>query len=99
MPAGRKQVRLARKAEVNCGSIDRTGATTAYVLITIGRVHEIGNRASALCCKIRFRAAHLKTHALALACWDSTPYAASNAFAETVPVGCRYGRTDTYSRK
>ena len=44
MPAGRKQVRLVRKAEVNCRSIDRTGATTAYVLIAIGRVYEIGNR-------------------------------------------------------
>ena len=41
MPAGRKQVRLVRKAEVNCRSIDRTGATTAYVLIAIGRVYEI----------------------------------------------------------
>ena len=48
MPAGRNQVRLARKAEVNCRSTDLTGATTAYVLIAIGRVYEIGNRAPAL---------------------------------------------------
>ena len=48
MSAERKQVRLAHKAEVNCRSIDRTGETTAYVLIAIGRVYEIGNSAPAL---------------------------------------------------
>jgi len=51
---------LARKAEVNYGSIDRTYATTAYVLIAIVRVQEIGNRASALSCTIRFSTTHLK---------------------------------------
>lgn len=51
MSAGREQVRLARKTEVNCRSIDRTGATTAYVLIAMGRVYEIVNSAPGACLK------------------------------------------------
>ena len=97
MPAGRKQVRLVRKAEVNCRSNDRTYATTAYVLIAIGRIHEIGNRPPAPSCNIRFRTAHLKTHALDF--WESTPYAVSNAFLRDRAGGLPDGWSDTYSRK